>query len=182
MLTSAVQLIRERGVAGATIDAILSHSNAPRGSVYYHFPGGRTQIITEAIDFAGTWITSIIERATTAADTRLVLRGFIETWKKILRASNFDAGCPIVAVAVDGMAEDPALRAPAAAIFGQWRDALSVHLVADGVDEARAARLASVVIASIEGAVVLCRVEQSTDPLDHVGQELEELLATVLAK
>ena len=68
MLTSAVQLIRERGVAGATVDAILAHSSAPRGSVYYHFPGGRTQIITEAIDYAGDWIAGLIERASAASD------------------------------------------------------------------------------------------------------------------
>ncbi|WP_338079804.1 TetR/AcrR family transcriptional regulator [Antrihabitans stalactiti] len=179
MLASAVQLIRERGVAGATIDAILQRSEAPRGSVYYHFPGGRTQIVTEAIGFAGTWITSIIDRAVDAPDTGSVLLGFIASWKRLLTASDFQAGCPMVAVAVDGIAEDPSLREPAAAVFDEWRAAVSARLLADGVDEGRAARFANMAIASIEGAVVLCRIERDTRPLDDIGLELVALLSTM---
>ena len=180
MLTSAVQLIRERGVAGATVDAILAHSAAPRGSVYYHFPGGRTQIITEAIDYAGNWITGIIESATTAADTEQMLGKFVDTWKKILSSSEFTAGCPVAAVAVDGVAVDEGLRAPAAATFERWRTALAERLIADGVDAARAARFANVTIASIEGAILLCRVELTTDPLDDVRSELAAMLGTLV--
>lgn len=176
MLVSAVQLIRERGVAGATVDAILAHSSAPRGSVYYHFPGGRTQIITEAIDYAGEWIAGVIERASAASDTKQMLGKFIETWKKILHTSEFAAGCPVAAVAVDGVAIDEALRMPAAVSFGRWRAALTERVVADGADPLRAARFANIAIASIEGAILLCRVELTTDPLDDVRLELESLL------
>ena len=53
MLVSAVEVLRERGAAGVTIDEVLARSGAPRGSVYHHFPGGRSQILREALNFAG---------------------------------------------------------------------------------------------------------------------------------
>lgn len=180
MLLSAVELIRERGVAGATIDAILARSDAPRGSVYYHFPGGRSQIITESIGFAGAWITNMIAGAAAAKDSHQMLHGVVESWKKTLKYSNFEAGCPMMAVAVDGIAEDPTLRAPTADVFTQWRVALTTQLIADGVDAERSRRFANMAIASIEGAVLLCRVDQSTGPLDDIEQELDALLSTVV--
>ena len=61
MLVSAAELLRERGVAGVTIDAVLARSGCPRGSVYHHFPRGRDQILSEALQFAGAKITTIIE-------------------------------------------------------------------------------------------------------------------------
>lgn len=180
MLISAVEIIRERGTAGATIDAILARSGAPRGSVYHHFPHGRSQIIAESVSSAGATITSIIEQASTTGDTRQVLRGFIDLWKNVLRGSEFDAGCPIVAVTVNGSAEDPALREQGAAIFGRWREILTTLLVGEGLEGPRAARLASMIVASIEGAVILCRADRSVDPLDDIGRELDALLASAL--
>jgi AcrR family transcriptional regulator len=53
MLVSAAEVMRERGAAGVTIDEVLARSGAPRGSVYYHFPEGRNQILTEALRYAG---------------------------------------------------------------------------------------------------------------------------------
>ncbi len=53
MLISAAEVMRERGAAGVTIDEVLARSGAPRGSVYYHFPEGRNQILAEALRWAG---------------------------------------------------------------------------------------------------------------------------------
>ena len=61
MLISAAEVIRERGAAGVTIDEVLARSGAPRGSVYYHFPEGRNQILTEALQYAGEEITEVID-------------------------------------------------------------------------------------------------------------------------
>ena len=72
MLLSAAEVLRETGAAGVTIDEVLARSGAPRGSVYYHFPDGRNQLLTEALQFAGDSITAVIDEA---AATRLHLPG-----------------------------------------------------------------------------------------------------------
>ena len=53
MVVSTALLIREKGARATSIDDVLAHSGAPRGSVYHHFPGGREQLLREATDFAG---------------------------------------------------------------------------------------------------------------------------------
>ena len=67
MLDSAVLLLRERGAAGVTVDAVLAHSGAPRGSVYHHFPGGRNELILGALRQAGDYIAVIVDESVAAA-------------------------------------------------------------------------------------------------------------------
>ena len=92
MLVSAAQVMRERGAAGVTIDEVLARSGAPRGSVYYHFPDGRNQILTEALRYSGDSITAMIDDAA-GWGARALLREFVEFWLRQLSDGNFTAGC-----------------------------------------------------------------------------------------
>jgi AcrR family transcriptional regulator len=177
MLVSSVELLRERGAGGVTVDAVLTRSQAPRGSVYHHFPGGRSEIMSEALALAGDTISSIIER-TTAAGSRAALRRFGAFWNKILLDSNFNAGCPVVSVAVGGSPDDQHLQPAVAEIFRRWHQALAEAIIADGVDTLRADRLATMAVAAIEGAIILCRVQRSAAPLNDVIAEFESLVAS----
>lgn len=178
MLYSAVELLRERGAAGVTVDAVLARSKSPRGSVYHHFPGGRTELMSESLALAGDTISAHIEK-TIRDGASAALRWFGEFWTAILRQSDFSAGCPVASVAVGGSADDQHLQPAAAAIFKRWHEALAHAIAADGIDTARAERLATMVVAAIEGAVMLCRTQRSTRPLDEVIAELEILLDSV---
>ena len=93
MLISAAEVMRERGAAGVTIDEVLARSGAPRGSVYYHFPEGRNQILAEALRWAGDTIAESIDAAAERGALPLV-RGFIQFWERTLQESDFGAGCP----------------------------------------------------------------------------------------
>ena len=68
MIVSTALLMRERGARATSLDAVLEHSGAPRGSVYHHFPGGREQLLREATDYAGEYVARRLER--TAPRTR----------------------------------------------------------------------------------------------------------------
>jgi TetR/AcrR family transcriptional regulator, lmrAB and yxaGH operons repressor len=176
MLTSAVEVLRERGAAGVTIDEVLTRSQAPRGSVYHHFPGGRNQILVEALRFAGDSITSAIGSAAAEGPMALLHR-FVELWEEVLADSDFAAGCPVVAAAISTADDDPRLAADAAEIFERWRAALARSFRADGFDADDAASLAITTIAAIEGAVVLCRSLRSAAPLREVTSQLEFLIS-----
>src|ERR1700759_5371782 len=88
MLVSAAEVMRERGAAGVTIDEVLARSGAPRGSVYYHFPEGRNQILAEALRWAGDTIADSIDSAAERGALPLV-RGFSEFWERTLLESDF---------------------------------------------------------------------------------------------
>jgi len=175
MLISAAEVLRERGAAGVTIDAVLARSGAPRGSVYHHFPEGRNQILTEALQFAGEAITEMIDEAAANGGIFLV-RQFVDFWEGLLVESDFAAGCPVVAAAIGATDEDPQLTTVAGSIFSHWRDALTRAFVSDGFDDSDAASLAIMCIASLEGAVVLCRSTRSVDPLLDVAAQIEFLI------
>jgi AcrR family transcriptional regulator len=175
MLISAAEVMRERGAAGVTIDEVLTRSGAPRGSVYYHFPDGRNQILTEALRYAGDAITADIDDAA-GRGAKVLLRQFVEFWERVLADSDFNAGCPVVAAAIGSAEDDVLLAAEAGRIFAHWRTALTWAFVADGFLESDADSLAVMSIAALEGAVVLCRSLRSSDPLRKVYEQVEFLV------
>lgn len=175
MLVSAAEVLRERGAAGVTIDEVLARSGAPRGSVYHHFPAGRNQILTEALQFAGEAITGVIDEAAARGGLYLV-RKFVVFWQELLLESDFAAGCPVVAAAIGSADEEPQLTSVAGSIFGHWREALTRAFVSDGFEEPDAASLAITCIAALEGAVVLCRSTRTVEPLRDVAKQLEFLI------
>ncbi|WP_205875915.1 TetR/AcrR family transcriptional regulator [Mycobacterium camsae] len=179
MVMSAALLIRERGARATAIADVLAHSGAPRGSAYHHFPGGRTQLLCEAVDFAGDHIAALIAEA----DSGLALLDtLIDMYREQLLATDFRAGCPIAAVSVEaGFDQDDRDRmAPvverAAAVFDRWSDLIAQRFVADGLAAERATELAEMATATLEGALLLARVRRDLAPLDLVHRQLRELL------
>lgn len=175
MVVSAAELLRERGAAAVTIDAVLARSGAPRGSVYHHFPAGRGQLLREALAFAGDEITARIDAAAGDSSTAL-LDQFVAMWSEALIGSDYTAGCPVLAAAIGSGRDEQQLTSLASTIFGRWREAAKQAYVREGFEAADASALADIAIAAMEGAVVLCRSARSLDPLTGIARQLEFLI------
>jgi AcrR family transcriptional regulator len=178
MVASAALLIRERGAHPTAIADVLEHSGAPRGSAYHYFPGGRTQLLCEAIDYAGEYVAAKIAKAEYGVDALDVL--FADYRKQLLR-TDFRAGCPIVAVSVEaGDPDKPDAATPvierAAAAFARWTDLITTQLIAEGVSKTRAEELAMLITASFEGAIVVARASRNLKALDLVHGQLRALV------
>nr|WP_218621087.1 TetR/AcrR family transcriptional regulator [Mycolicibacterium hippocampi] len=178
MVISAALLIRERGAHPTAIADVLEHSGAPRGSAYHYFPGGRTQLLCEAVDYAGEFMAA---RLGVATSTLEALDALFDDYRKQLQRSDFRAGCPVVAVAVE--AGDPAkpdqaqpVIERAAAAFARWRSVIEQRLIADGVPVHRTGALAMLILSSFEGAIVIARASRDLEPLDTVHVQLRSLL------
>ena len=176
MLDSAVLLLRERGAAGVTVDAVLAHSGAPRGSVYHHFPGGRNEILLGAVRLAGDYIAAMVDESVADGDARRTVERIGRFWKKALTNTDYKAGCPVVAMATDSREHVPDAAALVREIFARWHASLSDTLSANGFATERARRLATLIVSSIEGAIILCRAQRDLTPLDDVLAELTPLL------
>jgi AcrR family transcriptional regulator len=176
MIVSAALLLREKGLTGTSFGDVIDHSGAPRGSIYHHFPNGKAQLVEEAMQYAGGYVAGYIEDA----DPIEALRSFERGWRKTLEGSDFRAGCPVVAVAVEAHGDAPQLATAAANAFESWQDAMTRLLVRDGVEPDRARRLAATTVAAIEGAVVICRAKRDMTPLEDVSAELEAMLKAAL--
>lgn len=175
MVRSAAYLFRERGYSGTGFRDVIAHSGAPRGSIYHHFPGGKAQLAQEAVRYAGEFLNAGIEAVVEGGDPAAAVDAFVGWWRQVLVKSEFRAGCPVVAVTVECHDEAPQLADAAAAVFDRWQDTLATGLGNAGVPDARAARLARLIVASVEGATLLCRAHRNVQPLDDVVAELKEL-------
>ncbi|KZS67736.1 TetR family transcriptional regulator [Mycobacterium kansasii] len=182
MVVSAALLIRERGARATAISDVLQHSGAPRGSAYHYFPGGRTQLLCEAVDYAGEHVAAIITAPRGSLD---LLDTLIDWYREQLLASDFRAGCPIAAVAVEaGEGTDGERMAPviehAAAVFDRWSDLLARRFAGDGIPAARSNDLATLAVSALEGALLLARVRRDLAPLESVHRQLRHLLLAEL--
>jgi AcrR family transcriptional regulator len=168
IVRSAAALVRERGVHGVGLRQIVAHADGPRGSLQRYFPGGKTQLITEALNLAGAEVLrdteSGLNEAATLADA---IDAIFAPWRHVLIESNFTMGCPIAATVIDAGGDDR-LRQEARALLAQWRDSIRAALAAFGIQESTAEDHASVLLAALEGALILSRANQSTQPLDTV--------------
>jgi AcrR family transcriptional regulator len=179
MVVSAALLIRERGAHATAISDVLEHSGAPRGSAYHYFPGGRTQLLCEAVDYAGEHVARII---TEAAGSLELLDTLIEKYRRQLLDSDFRAGCPVVAVSVEAgeqherMAPANPVTERAAAVFDRWTDLIAQRFIADGLAADRANELAVLATSALEGAILLARVRRDLTPLDVVHRQLRDVL------
>ena len=178
MIVSAALLLREKGLTGTSFGDVIDHSGAPRGSIYHHFPNGKAQLVEEAVQYAGGYVADAIE----SEDAVEALRSFTRSWRKTLERSDFRAGCPVVAVAVEAHHEAPQLAGAAAEAFAHWQAALQKLLVNEGLAAERARRLAATTVAAIEGAVVICRAQHDITPLEDVSAELETMLQAAIAE
>lgn len=165
MIDSAIVVLRERGANAVTVDSVLAHSGAPRGSVYHHFPGGRDEIVLAAVERAGNFVSTRLERAV-VENPALAIDTFVDFWKRMLRDSDFRAGCPIAALAVDARADLPQAEHLVQQNLARWHAALMTVYPPP---------LATTIVAAIEGAIILCRAQGTTDPLDDVASQLAVL-------
>src|SRR5271166_1694708 len=171
LIASVTGLVRRRGVAGTGLSALLEDSGVARRTVYLNFPGGKAELVAEATRLAGAALTTVIRSADDGGDPAQAVQTFIDEWKMQLSATQMEAGCPIVA-AILGRSEAPA----AAEAVGEWQSILADRLVRAGADGDNARSLAALIVAAIEGAVILALATQSTAALDDVGRHLVEVI------
>ncbi|MCV7174340.1 TetR/AcrR family transcriptional regulator [Mycolicibacterium sphagni] len=175
MVASAALLIRERGAQSTAIADVLAHSGAPRGSAYHYFPGGRAQLLCEAIDYVANFVAARMAQAGSGIEA---LDGLARFYRKNLLETDYRAGCPVLAVAIESGepgAANPVLER-AAATFTRWNDLIAQRLTADGIATERAEELAVTLTAALEGAIVLARATRDIKPLDIVHRQLRDLL------
>lgn len=166
MITAAALVMRERGIAGTTVATVLERSGAPRGSVGFHFPGGRNELLTEALHLAGDSVSTMLRAAVEAGTLPATLiRGIGDYYKHQLAETDFHAGCPVGAAAMEAY-DDIELGPAVAEVIDDWMSLLAQSMVKAGFEESAAVDAALAAISSIEGAILVARVKRSTDPID----------------
>ncbi|BBH15719.1 TetR family transcriptional regulator [Nocardioides baekrokdamisoli] len=175
MLWSALALLQERGANALTVDAVLAHSKTPRGSVYHHFPGGREQILAETTRLGSQFVSAMIDQ--TGSSPVDLIDGIAAFWKDAMLRSDYQTGCTVAAVVIDGHQASEEVDAIAQEAFATWTGQVHDTYVRAGIPSERASLLASITLSLVEGALIQARIRRSLSPLDEAASSLKLLLA-----
>ncbi len=178
IVTSAAELFRRQGYDGTGLNEILERSEAPRGSLYFHFPGGKGQIAVEAVEREGETIGGGIEYVLgSSEDVGEAVGRVVDFLAGDLERSEYWRGCPIAAVTLDAASSSDEIRAALNEAFGRWHKAIASRLRAAGRTRKQATEQAWLVLSAIEGGLLLARAKRDPAPLKAVARQLRTTLA-----
>ncbi len=175
MILAALDLLRRSGLAGAGINQVVDASQAPKGSLYHYFPGGKHELVATALSEAerslGEGFTGIFGQSIPIGQKVRAL--FSKTGAR-LEASEFTKGCPVAAVTLDLDADCEVLRPACQRVFDTWVGCIAAGL--KEVPDAERRPVAQLILGTLEGALILSRAHGRRDPLLHNGAQLADLL------
>lgn len=176
MIEAAIDLMRGSGLSGAGINEIVRASAAPKGSVYYFFPNGKQQVVTEALtDYSGR-VAGFIETALSARKTAPdKVKSLFAAFARRVEQGEFRRSCAFGAVCLDLDTELDELRIVVAHAFEDWTQLIARHF--DFGDARRERSFAGMVLTAIEGAYIRARAERSSRPFTEAGAWLADLAA-----
>ncbi|WCB96609.1 putative HTH-type transcriptional regulator YxaF [Baekduia alba] len=182
IVEAGAELVRHKGYAGTGVKEIVAVAQAPFGSLYHHFPGGKEQLGEEVIRYGGAEYGKLGPLIFDAApDVVTGVRMFFDGAADNLVESNWTAGCPIATVALEVANTSEPLRQATAEVFTSWIDGLAPRFAAAGLPDARAREIAITFIAALEGAFVLSQSWRDAAPLRIAGATVARELEAALA-
>ncbi len=160
-----ISLLSRQGYAATSLADVLAVSQAPRGSIYHYFPGGKDELVKSAV---GRTLDAALQalESMRGSDLDGVLAAFAAGWRGILERTDCAGACAIMAVSAG--ADKPELQAVAADAFAEWESKLAEILHTAGVPEASSSQQAQFLLAAYEGAVLLGRARRSLAAFDAV--------------
>jgi AcrR family transcriptional regulator len=183
ILVTTAELFRRQGYNGTGIKQIVDEARAPFGSVYHHFPGGKEQLGAEVIRTSGAMYGQLLPAVFgPAPDVVTGTREFFRLAALHLEESGWEDACPIATVALEVASINEPLREATRDVFDSWVADATAMLVAEGLDDAAARRLAITFVCALEGAFILARAGRTREPLNAAGELIAAQLEAELAR
>lgn len=166
ILAMTAELFRRYGYTGTGMKQIVEHANAPYGSIYHFFPGGKEELGREAILRSGRMYGELVAAVMDEADDlvggiELIFEGAAAT----LEATDYADACPIATVALEVASTNEPLRQATAEVFEEWIATATDRIEQAGLQRAAARDLAMTILSLLEGAFVFSRALRTTEPV-----------------
>ncbi|HEX4531682.1 MAG TPA: TetR/AcrR family transcriptional regulator [Acidimicrobiia bacterium] len=176
ILDATNRLLRRQGYTATGIKQIVAEGDAPLGSIYHYFPGGKEQIAVEALARVGERIRMAIASLANVADVPATINAFFVHNAERLRDSDYERGCPIATVALETSSDIERIRQVCEDVFKGWQAALTHVFTEAGIPEDDAAALATFVLSSYEGALTMSRALRDIQPMLTSGAAVASVL------
>jgi TetR/AcrR family transcriptional regulator, lmrAB and yxaGH operons repressor len=195
VLFTAWRLFESQGYHATGINQIISESGVPKGSFYHYFPDGKEGLACEALSMIGDAMREKVEALSSpgtwektcqrpdqeagereVTDFAAALSGLLRHIARRLAASEYREGGPLTTVALETATTNERLNLACRAAYRTLIDAMVEQVRRCGFDDEEAREIGTMIIASIEGGIILCRTFHSTEPLEQVAAHIEALL------
>lgn len=177
IIDTAGRLFKKQGYHATGLNQILAESKSPKGSMYFHFPGGKEQLAAEALDRSAAELLHgfdfALEHSEGPAEAVIAVAAHLAEG---LTRSQFADGCPISTVALEAAATSEPVRLSCRAGFDSWIAVFAKRLAAEGIEPDSAEELATMTVMSLEGALILSRVRRDTAPLHTAAARLGAMI------
>lgn len=175
LVTAAMRLFRRQGYASTGLQQILSESGAPKGSLYHYFPRGKEALAEAAIERAGDLMAEMLSEARTlhGNNPKAFVKRYATTLARWMSESQYCSGCPIATTLLETAPQSPELTAAGEKVFAEWTRIIAGVLKDSGLRPQAAREKAQLLIASMEGALILSRVKRSEKPILDVARYFE---------
>ncbi len=178
LVRTTSRLLRKQGYGATGLNQVMAEARAPKGSMYFHFPGGKEELAAAAIDYFAERVMRSLENGLAEADTvSEAVANFFDDYIEHFHHTDFAEGCAVATVALDAVAAHEALATATGRALRRWIDRYAEALEAEGRSPAEAHSLATLIVAAMEGAIVIGKGERSTEPFVAVRAVLRDLLA-----
>jgi AcrR family transcriptional regulator len=179
IVAAAAPIFNQHGFEGTSMQALMTAARLEKGGLYRHF-SSKEQLAAEAFHFALGQVRKVRVGDLDAipgalAKLRYVVERFVET------PSPIPGGCPLMNTAIDTDDGNPVLRDLATQAFRRWRNGLA-RIAAEGIaageirSDVDPRRVANVIISTLEGSLMLSRIDQNRTPLSDARATLETWL------
>jgi TetR/AcrR family transcriptional repressor of lmrAB and yxaGH operons len=171
LVRTAMRLFRRQGYASSGLAQVVAESGAPKGSLYHYFPSGKEALGEAAVTLAGGLMQEMLAaHAARHADPKAFLRAYCRTMAGWMEESGFQSGCPIATTLLETAPQSPSITAAGERAIDGWIDVIAGVLERAGLERRAARSRAQLVIAAMEGALILARVRRSTRPILDVAR------------
>lgn len=167
VVEAAKRLLSEEGYSATSTSRLLEVSKAPRGSLYHHFPGGKAQIIAEAIQEFDQEFCALVRNSMSRTGSPLEkLQRLTHGLGRELQRREFRYSCPVSIVLVEETGNDDdatRLRNACVRILSGWAELVASYF--NTLEPEQAKKLGLQCVCALQGGWVLSRAYRSLDPL-----------------
>lgn len=181
MVEAMLSLVQSRGYAGTGLNAVLEAAAVPKGSLYFHFPGGKEELGVHAVGLAAEQYRAMIAagiEAGVGAGSRPaeVVGAVLDLVADLVGGADFEMGCPVSVVTLEAGSRSERLRQACTSAYDSWIALVDEYLTGEGLPADEAAALAETVVSTVEGALIVSRARRDVSALRSARRVLVEVL------
>ncbi len=177
ILQTASELMEKQGYHGTGLNEIIQKSGAPKGSLYYYFPDGKEQLASEAILRAGQIVSERFREQTAGEpDPAKAIHDFLYMIAKRMEETKFYTGSTMTMIAMETVTESKRINKACQNGYTMLIGAFKDKLLSGGMEDSKASEMAEMIIAAVEGGIILSRTYQDANHLRKIADHILGML------